>query len=313
MIYSEATDALARFAEATGIAGRSKRMAGKGALPFDHPQALGAIGVTGTPGAEPARPRRRPGDRRRLAAERLHHRVEDRVPAPGRAVHQHQRHRVRRRQARGAAAGRRCARDARGVAAADGRAGGPSARVSRARRRREGRLGRARSIAIYAVRARAGPQPGRGDRRRQRVRRRRATSSCARPAACRATCTSCGARATPSSYHLEYGYSCMGYEIAGGLGVKMAAPDREVYVLVGDGSYLMMAQEIVDRRSGRRPAHHRAARQPRLRQHRRPVARRSAAPASAPSTAIATRRPGSSTASCCRSTSPPTPRRSART
>ena len=37
----------------------------------------------------------------------------------------------------------------------------------------------------------------------------------------------------------------MGYEIAGGLGIKMAAPDREVYVLVGDGSYLMMAQEIV--------------------------------------------------------------------
>jgi 3D-(3,5/4)-trihydroxycyclohexane-1,2-dione acylhydrolase (decyclizing) len=48
----------------------------------------------------------------------------------------------------------------------------------------------------------------------------------------------------PKGYHLEYGYSCMGYEISGGLGVKMAAPDREVYVLVGDGSYLMMAQEI---------------------------------------------------------------------
>jgi 3D-(3,5/4)-trihydroxycyclohexane-1,2-dione acylhydrolase (decyclizing) len=48
----------------------------------------------------------------------------------------------------------------------------------------------------------------------------------------------------PKGYHLEYGYSCMGYEIAGGLGVKMAAPDREVYVMVGDGSYLMMAQEI---------------------------------------------------------------------
>jgi 3D-(3,5/4)-trihydroxycyclohexane-1,2-dione acylhydrolase (decyclizing) len=45
-------------------------------------------------------------------------------------------------------------------------------------------------------------------------------------------------------YHLEYGYSCMGYEIAGGLGIKMAAPDRDVYVMVGDGSYLMMAQEI---------------------------------------------------------------------
>lgn len=49
----------------------------------------------------------------------------------------------------------------------------------------------------------------------------------------------------PKGFHLEYGYSCMGYEIAGGLGAKMAQPDSEVYVLVGDGSYLMMAQEIV--------------------------------------------------------------------
>ncbi|MBG0826198.1 3D-(3,5/4)-trihydroxycyclohexane-1,2-dione acylhydrolase (decyclizing) [Planomonospora sp. ID67723] len=48
----------------------------------------------------------------------------------------------------------------------------------------------------------------------------------------------------PKGYHVEYGYSCMGYEIAGGLGVKLAAPEREVFVLVGDGSYLMMAQEI---------------------------------------------------------------------
>ena len=43
---------------------------------------------------------------------------------------------------------------------------------------------------------------------------------------------------------MEYGYSCMGYEIAGGLGVKMADPDREVYVMVGDGSFLMMSSEI---------------------------------------------------------------------
>ncbi len=49
----------------------------------------------------------------------------------------------------------------------------------------------------------------------------------------------------PKGFHLEYGYSCMGYEIAGGLGAKMARPDSEVYVLVGDGSYLMMSQEIV--------------------------------------------------------------------
>ncbi|TME15766.1 MAG: 3D-(3,5/4)-trihydroxycyclohexane-1,2-dione acylhydrolase (decyclizing) [Chloroflexi bacterium] len=49
----------------------------------------------------------------------------------------------------------------------------------------------------------------------------------------------------PKSYHVEYGYSTMGYEIAGGLGVKLADPTREVFVLVGDGSFLMMAQEIV--------------------------------------------------------------------
>jgi len=49
---------------------------------------------------------------------------------------------------------------------------------------------------------------------------------------------------TPGGYHVEYGYSCMGYEIAGGLGVKMARPDREVVVLLGDGSYLMLNSEI---------------------------------------------------------------------
>jgi 3D-(3,5/4)-trihydroxycyclohexane-1,2-dione acylhydrolase (decyclizing) len=49
----------------------------------------------------------------------------------------------------------------------------------------------------------------------------------------------------PKQYHLEYGYSCMGYEIAGGLGIKMADPAREVYVLVGDGSYLMLSNEIM--------------------------------------------------------------------
>jgi len=51
--------------------------------------------------------------------------------------------------------------------------------------------------------------------------------------------------ADSKGFHLEYGYSCMGYEIAGGLGAKMADPSREVYVMVGDGSYLMMSQEII--------------------------------------------------------------------
>ena len=44
----------------------------------------------------------------------------------------------------------------------------------------------------------------------------------------------------PKGYHVEYGYSCMGYEIPGGMGVKLAAPEREVFVMIGDGSYLML-------------------------------------------------------------------------
>ena len=48
----------------------------------------------------------------------------------------------------------------------------------------------------------------------------------------------------PLGYHVEYGFSCMGYEIAGALGVKMALPDREVFVTVGDGSYMMMNSEL---------------------------------------------------------------------
>ncbi|MBP0587863.1 3D-(3,5/4)-trihydroxycyclohexane-1,2-dione acylhydrolase (decyclizing), partial [Mycobacterium tuberculosis] len=48
----------------------------------------------------------------------------------------------------------------------------------------------------------------------------------------------------PGSYHAEYGFSCMGYEIAGGLGAKMAKPDDEVVVMIGDGSYLMLNSEI---------------------------------------------------------------------
>ncbi len=49
----------------------------------------------------------------------------------------------------------------------------------------------------------------------------------------------------PKGYHVEYGFSCMGYEVAGGVGIAMACPDRDVYVMVGDGSYLMMATELV--------------------------------------------------------------------
>jgi len=49
----------------------------------------------------------------------------------------------------------------------------------------------------------------------------------------------------PETYHLEYGYSCMGYEVSGSLGVKMAEPDKEVYAMVGDGSYMMLHSELI--------------------------------------------------------------------
>ena len=49
----------------------------------------------------------------------------------------------------------------------------------------------------------------------------------------------------PNTYHLEYGYSCMGYEIPGAMGVKMADPSRQVYAFVGDGTYLMMPSDIL--------------------------------------------------------------------
>lgn len=50
---------------------------------------------------------------------------------------------------------------------------------------------------------------------------------------------------TPNTYHMEYGYSCMGYEVSGSLGVKLAEPEKEVYAMVGDGSYLMLHSELV--------------------------------------------------------------------
>ena len=48
----------------------------------------------------------------------------------------------------------------------------------------------------------------------------------------------------PMSYHMEYGFSCMGYEIAGAIGIKMAEPDRDVIVMIGDGSYMMANSEL---------------------------------------------------------------------
>ncbi len=71
----------------------------------------------------------------------------------------------------------------------------------------------------------------------------------------------------PRQYHMEYGFSCMGYEIAGGLGIKMADPEREVYVLVGDGSYLMLHTDLVTSIQEGLQTDHRIDGQPRLQEH----------------------------------------------
>ena len=106
------------------------------------------------------------------------------------------------------------------------------------------RLGRGRRARLHA-RATTLPAQSEVIGVVNRVSAARATSSSARRARMPGDLHKLWRTRDPKGYHVEYGYSTMGYEIAGGLGVKMAAPDREVFVMVGDGSYLMMAQEIV--------------------------------------------------------------------
>ena len=195
------------------------------------------------PGGQPGRPRRRPGDRDRHAPGRLHDRVAHRLPAPRRALRGAQRRRLRRRTS--SARCRSSATPARASRRSPRALAGHRVDPEHAERAAAARRGSGTPRWSGSTLGEAGARhPGPGDRRGERARRSRRTSSSAPPAACRATCTSCGARAIPKGYHVEYGYSCMGYEVAGGLGVKLADPDREVIVMVGDGSWLMMSSEI---------------------------------------------------------------------
>ena len=242
MIYSEATETLPPVRRQTGIP-VGETMAGKGSLPFDHPLCLGAIGATGTLAAN------------RIARDadlvigigtrysRLHHRLQDRVSGPRRALHQHQRGRVRRCQARRARSRGRRPRHAGGAAVSCS----TGYQVDPAYRQGAEALHAAWEAEvdrIYAIRHQPLPSQGEligavnehGDPE--------AIMVCAAGSLPGDLHKLWRAR-HPKQYHLEYGYSCMGYEIAGGLGIKMAAPDREVYVLVGDGSYLMLSSEIV--------------------------------------------------------------------
>jgi 3D-(3,5/4)-trihydroxycyclohexane-1,2-dione acylhydrolase (decyclizing) len=240
-IYSEATGALRAFVEQTGIP-VGETQAGKGSLPFDHPSNLGAIGATGTFAAN------------RIAVEA------DLVIGVGT------------RYSDFTTASKTAFRDP-GVAFvnvniaeldASKHAGVALRGDARATLERLAEL-----LAGYEVdaayRARAAELSAAWD---DEVTRLYALGHSPLPAqsevigavneASVATdVVVCAAGSMPGDlhklwrtrdpkgYHVEYGYSCMGYEIAGGLGVKLAAPEREVYVLVGDGSYLMMPSEIV--------------------------------------------------------------------
>ncbi len=241
VIYAEATGALRALVDATGIP-VAETQAGKGSLPFDHPSSLGAIGVTGTPGAGAvaqeadvvigvgtrwsdfttasnslfAHPAVRfvslnvaPADAAKLGGLALVADAKAGLEALGDAL--------------------------RGWRVDDGFRQAVAGHQRRwdAEVERIYHLGHeplpSQGEVIGAVNEAAGPDdvvvcaagslPG-DLHRLWRTRE-------------------------PNGYHVEYGFSCMGYEIAGGLGVKLAAPDRCVFVLVGDGSYLMLAQELL--------------------------------------------------------------------
>jgi len=241
MLYSEATEVLARFVSSSGIP-VAETQAGKGSLMFDHPQSIGAMGVTGTSAAN------------KLAREAdlilgIGTRYSDFTTASVTAF-QHPDVRFININAAEFDAAKQSALalvgDARATlqelcSAISGHSVSPSyaSEIAKLKAEWEKEVDR-----IYS--RRIGPPLSQGevigllnselDPRDVIV--------CA-AGSLPGDLHKLWRTRDPKGYHLEYGYSCMGYEIAGGLGVKMAAPSREVFVLVGDGSYLMMAQEIV--------------------------------------------------------------------
>ena len=241
VIYADATEALRRFVEQTGIAS-GETQAGKGALPDDHPQNLGAIGVTGTPGAN-----RMARDADLMIA--IGTRLSDFTTASKTAFQNPGVRFININVAEFDAyknAGLALTSDAR-VTLRELREALTGYRVSDAysecvtRYRVQWDAERERLFNL-----RHGPPVSQGEVIG-------IVNSFSRPedvVVCAAGSLpgdlhKLWAARNPKGYHLEYGYSCMGYEIAGGLGVKIADPSREVYVMVGDGSYLMMSSEIV--------------------------------------------------------------------
>lgn len=241
VIYSEATEQLAKFAEQTGIP-VGETFAGKGSLRYDHPQNLGAIGATGTPGANIAA-------READLVIAIGTRLSDFTTASKTAF---QNPNVR--------------FIAINIAEFDAAKHAALPLVADARATLSELID---AIGTYRINSDYATQiENYRDAWEEEVERLfhldhqplpsqseviGVVNGFSRPE----DVVVCAAGSlpgdlhklwrtrNPKQFHLEYGYSCMGYEVAGGLGIKMADPTRDVYVLVGDGSYLMLAQEII--------------------------------------------------------------------
>ncbi len=245
VIYSEATDSLRRFCEATGVP-VGETQAGKGSLPFDHPCALGAVGATGTAAANAIA---RDAD----LVVGIGTRWSDFATASQSVFADPDVRFVNINVAAFDAAkmaGLSLVGDARATldALAEALAGHQVAEDYRAEVvRRAADWQRVVDLAYHPDQGAARPSLP------SQVEVLGVVNETAGPRD--VVVNAAGSMPgdlhmlwrsrDPKSYHVEYGYSCMGYEIAGGLGVKLADPDREVFVMVGDGSYLMMAQELV--------------------------------------------------------------------
>lgn len=241
VLYSGAEAALARFAEATGIP-VAETQAGKGALAWDHPAALGSIGVTGSSAANEAASQAdlviAIGTRLQdftSGSRTLFERDGCTLVQVNVASHDSYKH--------GADA---IVGDAGAVISAlitnlrDWRAADSWTDVT------AGRIAawtKAVDVATAAPKSQAKPSDAHVIGAVQRAADANAVVVCA-AGGLPGELHKLWRTAKPGGYHLEYGFSCMGYEIAGGLGVKIAAPERDVFVMVGDGSYLMMNSEI---------------------------------------------------------------------
>ncbi len=241
VIYAEATEQLRAFCDATGIP-VGETQAGKGSLPYDHPSNLGAVGATGTFAAN------------RFAATAdlvigIGTRYSDFTTASKTAFQDPSVRFVNVNVAELDTAkhgGVRVTADARVTLEllTDGLRGHAVDDAYRTEARRLNAEWDAEVARLYALGRE--PLPAQSE-----------VIGAVNDAAAPTDVLVCAAGAMPGDlhklwrtrdpkgYHVEYGYSCMGYEIAGGIGVKLAAPEREVVVLVGDGSYLMMPGELV--------------------------------------------------------------------